>query len=118
MNPRRPESALAKDAAEKAAAREAEAACRRDFLRRPDHEKRCICSPPCSRDYDPLPYPKTVAHAFTEHPAVISARQKALPAGDALYEGTGIGALYGGRMSAAQAASLAGWNIKPGSTSE
>lgn len=115
MNPRRPAEHIAEDEADKERARDAERLCRYDFLTRPDHEERCICDPPCSRDYDPQPYRKTV-NLLTY--AVTSSRQLALPAGDAMYRGTGIGALYGGPMDEHQAASLAGWNIKPGSAPE
>lgn len=98
--PRRPDKARADDAEARAKARDAERLCRFDFLTRPDHEERCVCAPPCSRDYDPAPYPEAPPHPLQD------------------YEGTGVGALYGGPMSSAQAASLAGWNIKPGSAPE
>lgn len=52
------------------------------------------------RLYDPLPYPEAEPYPLID------------------YDGTGIGALYGLGMTAAQAASLAGWNIKPRSQPE
>lgn len=49
------------------------------------------------REYDPMPYPE------------------ALPYPESMYEGTGIGALYGlSPMTPSQAASLVGWTITPG----
>lgn len=77
----------------KARAREADSACALDFLTRPDHGERCVCTPPCSRDYDPMPYPEAEPHPLRD------------------YEGTGIGALYGGPMRPDQVAALAGWSL-------
>lgn len=50
---------------------------------------------PWSRNYDPLPYPE------------------ALPDELRMYEGTGIGALYGLPGSEVLAWQLAGWNLTP-----
>lgn len=93
----------------KARVREAERRCRLDFMTRPDHEERCICSPPCSRDYDPTPPDPSLSDDEGDN---------WLPHPIQDYEGTGVGALYGLPMSAAQAADLAGWNLKPRSEIE
>jgi hypothetical protein len=100
------ELARAKRAADVAARRNAEAACALDFLvygddeERGCHSARCVHGPldPCSRSYDPLPYPE------------------AEPADQALYEGTGIGALYGVPGCEGHEWQLAGWNLTPRST--
>lgn len=84
----------------------AEQTCRLNFLVYGDafpgddgqpmaHAAICVCSPACSRDYDPLPYPE------------------AEPVDAKLYAGTAIGALYGLGMTPHHAASLAGWNLTP-----
>jgi hypothetical protein len=98
--------------------RAAEQACALDFLvygddeERGRHATRCVCSPTCSRDYDPIPY------------------DEAEPTDLGLYEGTAIGALYGlcpattshvvtdddGRTYVVQSSlldGLQGWNIRP-----
>lgn len=95
---------------EHAARRNAEAACRLDFrvygdgiegrvlghvVRPVLHSERCICSPPCSFTYDPLPYPE------------------AEPVDLRLYAGTGIGALYGVPGSEDITAELGGWTLTP-----
>lgn len=88
---------------EHAEQRAREAACRLDFLvygvdgdeEHGPHAERCICSPKCSRNYDPLPYPE------------------AEPVDLRLYEGTAIGALYGHGSLAPWAGRLAGWNLTP-----
>lgn len=114
---------------EHAEQRNREAACALDFrvYGEETHAERCICKPRCSLDYDPLPYPATYSLA-DGMPSVITARDKALPAGDALYRGTGIGALYGLGMETLTsgvmrdgvnyivtrsfAPYLAGWNLR------
>lgn len=58
------------------------------------HAERCVCSPPCSFDYDPWP------------------TAEAEPADTTLYEGTGIGALYGVPGSPDITPHLAGWNVR------
>lgn len=68
-----------------------------DFKVRPEtHEERCMFvgsgEEPCSRDYDPLP------------------DDESIPDRD-LYDGTGIGAVYGFPNSAQHAWQLAGWNV-------
>lgn len=92
--------------AEHARRRNGEANCALDFLvfgddeERGPHAGRCICLPPCSRDYDPMPYVEAEPEP-------------------GLHEGTSIGALYGlSPMTAAMAADLAGWNLKPRSVYE
>ena len=71
--------------------------CALDFLRRGDtvgvHAKRCVfgASDPCSREYDPRPVPE------------------ATPDDRRMYEGTGIGALYGWSAGYAHE----GWNLTP-----
>lgn len=120
-------------AVDQIAARNAEANCALDFLvygddeERGRHADRCVCSPPCSRDYDPLPYRQTAG--WTEGvPRLITRRTKALPAGEDMYRGTGIGALYGLGMESTTfftddddvthvlarsfAPDLAGWNLR------
>jgi hypothetical protein len=94
-------------AAELRARRGREHACALDFLvygdaeDREPHATRCIHPDPCSRNYDPMPYPE------------------AMPMGR-LYEGTGIGALYELGMETESGRSfapdLAGWNLMPRST--
>lgn len=112
--------AVAKEHAER---RNREAACRLNFLVHGDtfidedgeptaHATVCVCSPTCSRDYDPLPYPE------------------AEPADAKLYDGTAIGAMYGltpptkrrtwqdddGNPVMAESnllVGLAGWNLIP-----
>lgn len=57
-----------------------------------DHE--CRLDDPCSRDYDPLPYPEATPHPTDR------------------YVGTGVGALYG--LSGDRFADeLAGWRLTP-----
>lgn len=78
-----------------AKARADEALCARDFLTWGDtrgvHAKFCVHgeADPCSRSYDPGPTPED----------------------EAMYEGTGIGALYGMDGSEKFAWQLAGWNL-------
>lgn len=55
-------------------------------------------SGPCSREYDPLPYPEAEPHDGS------------------LYEGTGIAALYGLPGGERHAYNLAGWTLVPRST--
>lgn len=100
--------------ADKVAQREAEAACRMDFMvygdgpgvfvvpglegrtvERVRHAERCVCSPPCSFTYDPEPY------------------DEAEPADLRLYEGTSIAALYQAPDSPAVLALLGGWTLTP-----
>lgn len=89
------EAGRAKADRERAMERDAEVACALAFLTVADHED-CIRTPPCCRDYDPMPYPE------------------AEPFPSDMYVGTGIAALYGGPMTARLAVELAGWNITPG----
>lgn len=91
-----PEQARQADAVEKARRREAERNCRRDFLTNPDHGDVCVCTPQCSRNYDPMPY------------------AGADPVPVSWYEGTGVGALYGLGLTPLEVADLAGWNTHPG----
>jgi hypothetical protein len=78
--------------------RQDEALCARDFLTwgdtRGSHAKFCVfgADDPCSRTYDPWPYPEAEPDP-------------------SLYEGTGIGALYGLPGSEVHAWQLAGWNL-------
>lgn len=62
------------------------------------HAETCVHAEPCAREYDPLPYPE------------------ALPAEPRLYEGTGIGALYGLPETDCHLWQLAGWNLVPRSS--
>jgi hypothetical protein len=94
--------ARARRAAEHKARRALEHACALDFLvfgddeERGRHAERCICSPPCSRNYDPAPY------------------AEAEPRDARMYEDTAIGALYGlSPMTPYMAAQLRGWNVLP-----
>lgn len=74
------------------------------------HLERCIFDDTCSRDYNSKPYAQTVGWVEGV-PHVISRRQKAMPAGEDIYVGTGIGALYG--LGGEQHLwTLAGWNVK------
>ena len=74
-----------------------ERACARDFLTRGDtegfHAKRCVfgVNDPCQREYDPRPV------------------LEATPDDRRMYEGTGIGTLYG--WSTRESWQLAGWNL-------
>lgn len=92
------------------ARREREAACRLDFRVYGDgeqgfvlghavqpvaHAERCVCSPPCSFTYDPMPY------------------AEAEPADLRLYEGTDIAALYQAPTSPRVTAALRGWTLTP-----
>lgn len=58
-----------------------------------DGQVGCLCDEPCSRNYDPLPYPEAALTNEND------------------YVGTGIGLLYGlgGEQHAWQ---LAGWNVR------
>lgn len=74
-----------------------ESACARDFLRwgdeRGEHAKRCVfgTGDSCRREYDPRPVPEATPHDRR------------------MYDGTGIGALYGwGTQGLWQ---TAGWNL-------
>ena len=58
------------------------------------HPEECIFGESCSRLYDPLPV------------------REALPPDLRMYEGTGIGALYGLRDSEGFAWELAGWTVE------
>lgn len=92
-----------------------EKACAWDFLitgdRRVPHAKFCAFpDDPCSRAYSTVPYRQTVGWV-DDVPTIVSARQKSLPAGEEMYEGTGIGALYGIRGSEQHLWQLAGWNL-------
>lgn len=111
--PRRPETAREDNEAEKARVREAERLCAHDFLTRPDHAERCICNPRCSRDYDPAPPMLSLSNRAEGR----NGGESWAPTGG-FYDGTGVGALYDGPMSASQAADLVGWNVKPGSKPE
>lgn len=101
--------ARARHAAEVRKRREAEVFDALDFLIRGDdggrHAEKCVhtaAGEPCSRNYDPLPYPE------------------AMPADPHTYRGTGVGALYGLGMETESGRSLApdlaGWNLTPRST--
>ncbi len=76
--------------------RERERACALDFLVNGNldgrHDEICIHAEPCSRDYNIRPYPE----------AEVDPR---------LYEGTGIGLLYGLGGPSTLWPTLAGWNI-------
>ena len=90
-----PHEAIAARAARAERIRNDQRLCALDFLTWGDtqgvHAKRCIhkgtATPVCSRDYHPGP----------------------MPDNEKLYEGTGIGTLFG--LGQAQAWQLAGWNI-------
>lgn len=96
-----PADARAKHAAELARRRNDEANDAMDFLFLGDedgrHAERCVYAlaggEACSREYDPMPY------------------AEAAPAEPRMYDGTGIGALYGMSASGGLLADLAGWNI-------
>lgn len=104
-----PEQARARNEARKNKVREDERRCRGLFRTTPDgHAERCICSPTCSRDYDPAP----PDDALEEDGDVWAPQPRQV------YEGTGIGALYGLLLPEGLASGLAGWNIKPGSEPE
>lgn len=90
MDDRAPAIAIAKRAAVLVKARRAEKGDRYDFLTRADHV--CSLDPPCSREYDPRP------------PGEVPPEQE-------LYEGTGIGALYGYPRTRPFLPDLAGWNL-------
>ena len=66
-----------------------------------EHAPHCVHAlaggQPCSRTYDPKPY------------------REAAPDETRLYEGTGIGLLYGLPGCERHAYQLAGWNVAPGS---
>lgn len=85
----------AKNAARAARHRADEALCALDFLTWGDtrgvHAKHCVHgeADPCSRTYDPGPPPED----------------------ESMYEGTGIGVLYGLAGSDVHAWQLAGWNL-------
>ena len=92
-----PAEARARQAADVARRRNAEANDALDFLVYGDedgrHSAKCINEPTCSRDYDPLPYPEAAPDP-------------------ALYEGTAIAALYGLPGGERHAWQLAGWNVR------
>lgn len=113
------DEARARRAADVAAQRGIEHACALDFLvygddhpERGPHAGRCVLSPPCSRTYDTRPV--SGAEPFPTN----------------MYEGTGIGALYGGATSTRSVvhdddgtphvierslvAGLAGWTVAAG----
>jgi hypothetical protein len=88
-----------------------------DFLVNGDSDGRhaigCPHDEPCRREYDPMPYPE------------------AAPTDPRMYDGSGIGALYGGPFETCSthedddgehelvrtfAGDLAGWNLNPRST--
>jgi hypothetical protein len=118
-----PDAVRASIAADAAERRGREQACALDFLvyadedhERGPHRARCVhgMADPCSRDYDPLPYPE------------------AEPVDFKLYAGTSIGALYGMgaevtrtwkdddgnpvEVTRSLLGDLAGWNLTPRST--
>jgi len=92
---------IAKRRAEAYARRNREANDALDFLFLGDedgrHARKCVHAlaggVACSRTYDPLPYPE------------------AMPTDTAMYEGTGIAALYGLPGGEVHAWQLAGWNV-------
>lgn len=104
---RAPDEARARHAGEVRKRRNLEAACALDFLvygddeKRGPHAERCVHASagldPCSRYYDPLPYPEAAPEP-------------------GLYEGTGIGALYGVPGGEHLLGQMAGWNLNPRST--
>ena len=93
--------AVAKQAAELAKRRREELADAFHFLTvdAEKHADRCVYKRrggvPCTRSYDPLPY------------------REALPDDLRMYEGTGVGAIYGLPGSEVLAWQLAGWNLTP-----
>jgi hypothetical protein len=94
-----PSEAKAKRAKRAAKNRADMTLCARDFLTWGDtrgiHAKLCMFGPddPCSRTYDPWP-------------------DKEASPDPLVYEGTGIGALYGLKGSEHHLWQLAGWNLK------
>jgi hypothetical protein len=110
MNPellnRAPDASVLRLLAAAAKRRNDEANDALDFLFLGDadgrHAAKCVHAlaggEPCSRSYDPLPYPE------------------AEPADARLYEGTGIAALYGLPGGEAHAWQLAGWTLAPRAT--
>lgn len=98
---RAPAEAMARRAVELAIVRNRQAADALDFLVYGDeggrHANKCVHAlagrEPCSREYDPLPYPE------------------AAPAEPRMYEDTGIAALYDLPGGEAHAWQLAGWNL-------
>jgi hypothetical protein len=97
-----PAEARARRMTDRAQWRNIEANDAMDFLFMGDdegrHRERCVHAEPCSRNYDPLPYPEAEPHDTR------------------LYDGTGIGALYGAQDSERHLWQLAGWNLVPRST--
>lgn len=106
---RAPRVAILAHEAHVSLARNAEAACALDFRVYGDgqpgeffgqpvtpimHAERCVCTPACSFNYDPWP------------------NAEAEPVDTALYEGTGIGALYFVPGSPDISRALAGWNVR------
>lgn len=85
-----------KEDARKAQRRKNEKACALDFLRNGNadgrHDEICIHRTPCSRDYNVRPYAEAVPDSR-------------------MYEGTGIGLLYGLGGPASFWIDLAGWNL-------
>lgn len=83
--------------------RERERACALDFIYHGNldgrHDKRCVHAEPCSRNYQPRPYPEAEPVDLKE------------------YEGTGIGLLYGAGPDYLDSdarrmlLTLAGWNL-------
>lgn len=96
-----PSEAVARRAAAVEARRNAEANDALDFMFLGDdegrHAEKCVHAKaggaPCSRGYDPMPYPE------------------AAPADPGMYEGAGIAALYGLPGGEAHLWQLAGWNL-------
>lgn len=108
--PLTPEQARQANDAAKAEHREDERRCRADFLVNPDHAE--VCRHGCSRDYDVAP-PMLSLVGAEDRQARRNGGEAWAPTGD-FYSGTGVGALYDGPMTSAQAATLAGWNIHRG----
>lgn len=98
------------------ARRTAERADALDFLLNGDeggrHSDVCVHAlrddEPCSREYDPLPYPSIKSRSGR---IVVTARQQALPAKETMYVGTGVGALYELPDTEGHLWQLAGWNV-------
>jgi hypothetical protein len=101
-------------AAELAARRLGQQACAASFLLDGEEGHARVCvhalagAEACARVYNPTPEPAIKSQAGR---VIVTPRQRALPAGEALYAGTGIGALYGLPGTTRFLHQLAGWEV-------